>query len=288
MRIKEFQEQSNLTDQVTGVEIQAKLTPVLGLVGRVGALSTDYMRYLRDGDAYSESFRREVGAALGDLMWYIANIAKKNEIDLEQVARENIEKNHLRWVKSQEYPDFDSLFDRHERLPRDFEIFLDINEKGGASLEFMGNPFGDFLTDNSEVEDGYRFHDIFHLAFVSHLGWSPVLRGKKFFNCKRKSNRLIDEVEDGGRAAVIEEAVSALIFNESKKFADDKEVSYVGQGLLKLIAQLTSHLEVKECTHTQWEKAILNALDVWRSVKKNPKGVFVGSRDQRVLNFIPS
>ena len=113
----------------------------------------------------------------------------------------------------------------------------------GTSLT-SGSNFGRRQqTDNAEKDDGYRFHDIFHLAFVSHLGWSPVLRGRLFFNCKRKSAAAIDEVEDGGRAAVIDEAIAALIFNEAQKNSYYEGVNNVSIQLLQLIGQAASNLK---------------------------------------------
>ena len=35
---------------------------------------------------------------------------------------------------------------------------------------------GNDLMDNAYEDDGYRFHDVFHLACAAVLGWSPVLR----------------------------------------------------------------------------------------------------------------
>lgn len=292
MRIKEYQEQANSTDQLTNtLDPRSELTPILGMVGRVGALSTDYMRHLRDGAAYTP-FRDVVGEALGDILWYIANIAQKNQINLEDVAEDNIKKNKLRWTKKYNnpdgYPDFDSTFPIPEQLPHDFEIHIKSSKEGSAILQYNDQPFGNPLADNSPIDDGYRFHDVFHLAFVAHLGWSPVLRGNLFFNCKRKSSDSTDEIEDGGRSAVIEEAVSAIIFNEAKKLTQYDGVNYVSKSVLQLIAQLTSHLEVKECTPAQWERAILNAFTVWRKIRNTPTGLIIGSRKNRSLEFTES
>jgi hypothetical protein len=52
-------------------------------------------------------------------------------------------------------------------------------------MYFGGKPLGDDLTDNAYVDDGYRFHDVIHLALIAHLGWSPVVRG--LMRRKRKS-----------------------------------------------------------------------------------------------------
>jgi len=73
-----------------------------------------------------------------------------------------------------------------------------------------GEKIGDELTDNAYKDDGYRFHDVFHSAYVAILGWSPVIR--KLLKRKRKRKPRVDEVEDGGRAGVIDEAISAIVF----------------------------------------------------------------------------
>ncbi|MFX5743284.1 pyrophosphatase, partial [Acinetobacter baumannii] len=57
---------------------------------------------------------------------------------------------------------------------------------------------GDRLTDNAAEPDDYRFHDVFHYAYIAVLGWSPVIRS--LLRLKRKSVPKIDEVDDGARA----------------------------------------------------------------------------------------
>ena len=73
---------------------------------------------------------------------------------------------------------------------------------------------GDAVTDNSWEPDGYRFHDVLHLAHAGILGWSPVLR--RMLNRKRKYDRRIDEVEDGARAAIVEEAIAKLVHSYAR------------------------------------------------------------------------
>jgi hypothetical protein len=134
---------------------------------------------------------------------------------------------------------------------------------------------------------GYRLHDVFHLSFLTQLGWSPVLRGKPFFNCKRKSNSDVDEVQDGGRAAVIDEAIAALIFTEAKKNSFFDGVDYVEYGLLRTIKDLTAHLEVSVCSGKQWETTILEAFRIWRELKVHQCGKIVGDLVTRTLTFVP-
>src|SRR5439155_4028270 len=89
-------------------------------------------------------------------------------------------------------------------------------EKDGlprAKMYMGSEPYGDPLDDNSYEEDGYRFHDAFHLANAAVLGWSPVTRA--LLRRKRKSDLLVDRVEDGARAIAHEEGLTAFIFSEA-------------------------------------------------------------------------
>lgn len=294
MKLNEYQELANRTDQTSNADdIESLLTPVLGISGRIGALSTEYLRHLRDKTGY-QAFDERVGETLGDVLWYVANIAQKAGLTLEDVARGNLSKTSSRWGQgAQELKgscNLDAPFLEGERFPMKFVVEVGTARRSDGTetlaLTYEDQPFGDPLTDNAEKDDGYRFHDIFHLAFVAHLGWSPVLRGKIFFNCKRKSSPLTDEVEDGGRAAVIDEAIAALIFNEAGKRSFYEGVNTVSTELLQLIGQLTAHLEVRCRTMAEWERAILNAFHVWRQVRKNPAGKLIGNRTTQHLEYI--
>src|SRR5690606_18663502 len=106
---------------------------------------------------------------------------------------------------------YDADFPPEEQFPREFEVQFDvIHESGKEKVRVINNStgqqLGDDITDNSHQDDGYRFHDVFHFGYVAYLGWSPVVR--KLMGIKRKSNNKMDEVEDGARAAIIEELIS--------------------------------------------------------------------------------
>ena len=89
---------------------------------------------------------------------------------------------------------------------------------------------------------------------------------------KRKSNPKVDEVEDGGRAIVIEEGISAMVFSyaERRNFLEGAEG--VNYELLRTIKEMTSHLEVSARTEGEWERAIMAGFDIWRQVKAKGKG----------------
>ena len=164
---------------------------------------------------------------------------------------------------------FDEGFPPSERLPRQMDISIE-EESGIAITTIDGAKYGDPLTDNRYDDDGYRFHDICHLSYASVLGWSPTMRA--LMRRKRKSDPKVDEVEDGGRAIVIEEGISAMVFSyaERRNFLEGAEG--VNYDLLRTIKDMTSHLEVSARTEGDWERAIMTGFDIWRKVKAKGKG----------------
>jgi NTP pyrophosphatase (non-canonical NTP hydrolase) len=294
MQFGEYQEAAKQTDQMPFAEseIRALMLPLLGLAGETGSLLTHFKRFFRDGEGY-EFFRQRIAEELGDILWNVSNIATKANLELEDIAQGNLVKIRDRWldVASQGggSKPFDESYPTQERFPRQFEIEVtaerDQAGRSRALLSRNGSPFGSELSDNSDRDDGYRHHDVFHLAFLANLGWSPVLRGKQFFNCKRRSDPNVDEVQDGGRASVIDEAISALIFAEAKKNWFYEKVDTVEYGILRTIKELTAHLEVSRCTGRQWERAILDGFRVWRDVRRYGGGRILGDLDTRKIEF---
>lgn len=294
MDFREYQKQAMKTNQIPAVKGTEVIVPLLGLVGEVGSLLTEYKKHLRDGDAH-KLFKDGVSEELGDLLWYIANVATKFDLDLDLIAKSNLKKCCDRWgwrdalqsdtngVK----PSFDSDFPETERLPQKFQVeFTELTQDNSIKMRALieGHQFGNDLTDNSYLSDGYRFHDVFHLSYAAILSWSPVTRqilGRR----KRKSNLKIDEVEDGGRAKAIEEGISALVFSYAKDHAFLEGVTEIDYQLLKTIKNMTSHLEVAQCSLGDWEKAILMGYEVWRQVEKNRGGMVTVDLNVRSLTY---
>lgn len=292
MDLKSYQAQALLTDQVPGTSddemAAALIVPMLGLAGETGQLLSEYKKHLRDGAAH-RLFKDRVGEELGDLLWYIANVASKFGLDLDQIAEKNLDKVRARFAPtSAQAPERDSEFPDVERLPRQMVVRL-VEEPGSSArpkvrMTINGKGIGALLGDNAYDPDGYRFHDVFHLAYAAVLGWSPNLRA--FLKRKRKSRPLLDEVEDGGRARIIEEGVSALAFDYARRHNFLEGVSEVDYGLLRTIQSMTSHLEVGEATAADWERAILEGFAVWRQVLANNGGEISVDLDARAIRYL--
>jgi len=234
--------------------------------------------------------RDHLGGLLADLALSCASF----DLHLEDVARYNLEKVKSRWPgeNRQFTPFFDpeSDFPRYERLPRELKMdFIELPGRTGSSVvqQLNGVFIGDRLTDNSNEPDDYRFHDVFHLAYMAYLGWSPVLRG--LLKLKRKSNPVIDENEDGARAMIIEEGIATWIFNHAKrrKFYKGIEEGALEYGLLKQIHSMVEGYEVYKCPLWQWELAILKGFEVFRELRSKRSGTVVVDMINRQLTFQP-
>lgn len=294
MNFFEYQSLAKETDQnpIDDNSLNSIIVPFLGLAGEAGQLLTEYKKHLRDGESHM-LYKERVSEELGDLLWYISNIASKFELNLDQIAKNNINKTKSRWRKLERRThNFDSGFPENECLPRKFYAEFCENEVDDRKIatvkirrtrygDVLHEEFGDPLTDNAYDSDGYRFHDVFHFAYAAVLGWSPVVR--KFLSCKRKSEPDIDEVEDGARARVIEEGISAIVFEYARNHKFFENIVRIDSQLLRLVKEITSNLEVSICTQNQWERAILEGFRVWRLVLMQRKGViFVDLVNQNI------
>ena len=162
MDFQEYQEQALKTNRIPsdkGVDI---MVPLLGLAGESGELLSEYKKYLRDGESH-QLFPKRVAEELGDLLWYIANLSSKFNLDLSQIAEANLRKCCDSWgITSSEQTHvyiFDSDFPEEERLPRQFEIEItEVSEDNSIKMRAFinGKQIGNDLTDNSYSYDGYQ------------------------------------------------------------------------------------------------------------------------------------
>ncbi len=291
MNMNEYQTLASATDQMPGeggFEANRKeiLVPLLGLSGEVGELLSEYKKHLRDGQGHG-LFAERIAEELGDILWYLTNVATKFDLDLDDVACRNLEKISSRWktAGSSSVPSigycFDANYPESERLPRRFVVNISDDGHGIVDIFCDGLRLGNRLSDNRYSEDGYRFHDVFHFSNAAVLGWSPITRW--MLRRKRKSDQRTDEVEDGGRAIAIEEGISAMVFSYAERHDFLAGNHWVSAELLRTIKSMTAHLEVSHCTIGDWEKAIRTGFDVWRTVRDTGSARLVVDLDGQLV-----
>ncbi len=67
--------------------------PTLGLVGEAGEIANKVKKIIRDkNNQISNEDRQEIGKELGDVLWYLAQIATELGVSLEKIAQDNLDK----------------------------------------------------------------------------------------------------------------------------------------------------------------------------------------------------
>lgn len=292
MELHEYQEKAKKTIQKTEEDDKkySDIVPFLGIIGEIGSVVTQLKTKIRDGKSYV-AYKEKLSEELGDVLWYLAAIATKNDLNLEDIAKRNLEKVHDRFLADDvsTYVDFDSKYPKKEQFPDEFEVeFLNVEKGGKQMIQIIdksdGKPLGDELTDNTYEDDGYRFHDIFHYGYLAVLGWSPVVR--HLLKKKRKSNPEIDENEDGARSQITEELIALFIYHHAVDHDLLKYTQSVDSGIIKKVQNLASKTEVKECSGKQWEKAILASYEVFNKLRENDGGRVLVSKKNRSLIYL--
>jgi len=266
-------------------ESKKPMVSLLGLVGEMGDLHSIFKKLMAQ-KGYP-TFQQDLSEEIGDILWYVASIASRYELCLEKIAADNLVKAQ-NFFKQGERKSFDAGYPDDERFPTKFSVVFQEKDVGKAiqvKIKINDIFIGDALTDNAHADDGYRFHDVFHLAYTAILGWSPVTRA--LLRRKRKSNPQVDEVEDGARAMIVEEAISIFVFNQASQRNDYRDIKAIDIGLLKTVKRLCANLEVKECTAKQWQKAIHCGFQMFHFLKDNRGGIIDLDLEAQRITYRP-
>ena len=328
MEFKEFQEKSKNTDQkpkdkennkemTSKDNLESEIIPLLGLVGEAGVLLSEYKKKLRDGDEYVK-FRENIKEELGDLLWYISNLASKFNLNLNDIAVYNLKKTKDLWGKDNQKRElYDESFPIDQQLPREFSYKIEDKE-GKTTLTDIktGRQIGNNLTDNSYNDDGYRYHDIMHLTFMAHFGWSPVLRKllrskeqekgiqkllclcikihipplknsrKPIIKGREKREGFSPDAEDGGKAQIIDETIvlmSYLHATTQYNFPQNGNIPFSG-GDLKFIQRMVHELEVKDISTNEWIRVIKLGFENWKKLIDHNGGIIHGDLNKKTIS----
>ncbi len=238
---------------------------------------------------------RPLERVLGETAWHLAALASLYGLSLDEVAKRNVAKLLRRFGRGEPTPLPDEDAPSGERLPRNFQVAIVSVGPGRSRMYMDGRRLGDDLTDNAYSEDGYRFHDVMHLALAAKLGWSPVLR--KLLGRKRRSDPRTDEVEDGARAGIVEEAVIKAIHAEgvrlaalavrkppaeARLFPDRADMSFA---FLKRLETLVAGLEVERSRYWEWEDAVLEGFRIFDCLRRSGRGTVSLDLETRSIGF---
>jgi NTP pyrophosphatase (non-canonical NTP hydrolase) len=251
---------------------------------------------LSERELNTEVVDQPIGKVLGHVAWHLSALASLYKLSLSDVAARNQRKLERRFGRGEPPPLPDRDAPPGEQLPRRFDVVFVSVEPGRSRMYLDGRRLGDDLTDNAHAEDGYRFHDVMHLALAAKLGWSPVLR--KLMGRKRRSNPRTDEVEDGARAQIVEEAVIKAIHAEgvrlaelaapagrsrARLFANGADISFA---FLKRLEQFVAGLEVEGSRYREWEGAIVAGFAIFEQLRSNGRGTVRVDLDAGKIDYV--
>ncbi|MDD2547964.1 MAG: nucleoside triphosphate pyrophosphohydrolase family protein [Candidatus Pacebacteria bacterium] len=108
MNFNEYQEKARRTAIYPGKD-SSYIYPTLGLVGEAGEVAEKVKKIIRDENGIvSKEKKEEIKKELGDVLWYIANLAYELDIKLEEIAQGNIEKLFSRVERNKVHGDGDN------------------------------------------------------------------------------------------------------------------------------------------------------------------------------------
>lgn len=256
---------------------------LLRLAGEAGDLAKRFV---------DSAYRNNVDALRGDLVKLLRPLARAAtavQVKLSEAAIGNVDKTEDRWPTDRKYPSpLDDGLHIDEQLPRHMRVLIYERDVGGTKFVFQkmgGVLLGDRLTDNHSPPDDYRFHDVFHLAHAAILGWSPTTRA--LLKIKRKSQKNIDENEDGARANLIEEGLTTWIFEVAKDHGFFAQTPKLGLDLLKSVKKFVRGYEAEKLPMWLWEQAILQGYAVFGKLRQERSGALVADMDQRRIWLEP-
>jgi NTP pyrophosphatase (non-canonical NTP hydrolase) len=93
MTFEEYQKESRKTAKYPSILGKDFVYPTLGLAGEAGEVAEKVKKIFRDKNAIvDESTKNEIAKELGDVLWYVSQIATELGISMEDVAEGNIKK----------------------------------------------------------------------------------------------------------------------------------------------------------------------------------------------------
>ena len=108
MDFKEYQEKSRKTALYPNKDNNF-IYPTLGLAGEAGEVSEKIKKVIRDkGGVIDDETRESIKKELGDVLWYVSQLATELELSLDDVAEHNIEKLYSRMERNVLHGDGDN------------------------------------------------------------------------------------------------------------------------------------------------------------------------------------
>jgi NTP pyrophosphatase (non-canonical NTP hydrolase) len=316
---KAFQDLAKQTNHFETGGPQGAIAPMFGLASETGSILDAHKRYLRDGHDFQTN-QEVLRDELGDLIWYISAVATAAQLDLGEIASQNVKRSRDLYPPCKadrvselfpSLPNFEANFPDVERFPRrlvvEFKEDVDEHRRAIARLTLvdavpnhfpqgqvtgpdkkkvgftLNRQLGAKLNDNTRRVDGYRYHDAIHLGFMAVLGWSPTTR--ELLRLKRKSSVEADTNMDGARAIYAEEGLVAVLSRLAPRRMRFLEERTVDGTVIEITKAATTDLEVEVLPAWIWRRAISQGFIAMTRLTENRGGYLTADLDARELRY---
>lgn len=302
MDLNEFAQRAASTDRAKDPDRGLQIV-LHGLAGEAGSVVSEAKKWFREDHHPPVGLAARVEEELGDLLWYLAAVANRLGLNLNEVADRSLQKAAQIFLQEVPPPShYDDRWPDLQRLPRQMLVRFAESTAGSVTIvrmEPLGElaervaaererkQLGDTLDDNLAIDDGYRYHDIIHLAHAAVLGWSPVLRA--LLGAKRKGPAPVgafedvDRTQDGARAVALEEGLAAFVFNflEPDDFEATDDV--LTWDLIKHVRRTVRGLEVDDQPPVAWRHAYRQAFACFQQLRDAHGGIVEADLDAQTL-----
>lgn len=186
-------------------------------------------------------------------------------------------------------PLLDVNYPYREQLPRKAIISFEKVDDETIAVYFIKpdkqkEMLGNTLRDTTYQKDGWgRYHDGGHIC-LSLLGWCLHLR--TFLKIKRKSNPIIDEVEDGAQANIADEGVVFALINKVRR--DNLEILNIEDVPNELVEYAKLQFFGKELQNTtdyEWKQVFYAMYQVMNTLRKNEGGYVYINLLERMIAY---
>lgn len=93
MKLNDYQKKAHKTAIYPPLGGQGWVYPALGLSGEAGEIANKLKKIIRDKKGVlSDKDKQAIKSELGDVLWYVAELARQLGLNLDEVAEDNITK----------------------------------------------------------------------------------------------------------------------------------------------------------------------------------------------------
>ena len=136
MNFQDYVDRAAATDDL-GTDEEAIRIGLFGIAGESGEVVSEAKKFFRDGGPLP-GLEDRISEELGDLLWYMALLARRLGLDLGDIAQQNLDKTGALWSSTMPPPpDYDDHLYDSQKLLRHMTVEFEEDRSGGIPVVRM-------------------------------------------------------------------------------------------------------------------------------------------------------